>query len=149
MTWDGSKYVKLLIWRPDQGPDRWLIALRTTADYYGWTQEFEEWSPKPAFVENGITFVRDPGRRGEMFCEGGRRHRICRSPNKGGQPAGLTNQFKVSNACTLLDLAELANFTQQDWYWMSGPTGERISRIRWASIYATGTHRRRGGLVSA
>ena len=68
VTWDGSKYVKLLIWRPDQGPDRWLIALRTTADYYGWTKEFELWSPKAAMVTEGYTYFRDPGRLGEMFC---------------------------------------------------------------------------------
>ena len=149
MTWDNSKYIKLLLHRPERGPDRWLIALRTTADHYGWTEEFEEWAPKPAFVENGISFFYEPGRRGEMFCEGGRRHRICRSPSKGGQPAGFTNQFKVSSSCTLFDMAELANFTKQEWYWMTSPEGERISRIRWASIYEAGTHLQRRGLVSA
>ena len=149
MTWDNSRYVKLLLHRPEKGLDRWLIALRATADYYGWTEEFKVWSPKPVEVIGGLTFFRDPGRLGEMFCEPGRRHRICRSPSRGGNPRGMTNQFKVSNSCTITDLAELANFTKRDWYWMSGPTGERISRIHWSSLYQAGTQSRRGGLVSA
>ena len=148
MTWDGSKYIKLLLWRPEKGPDRWLIALRTTADYYGWTKEFEVWAPKPVMQTEGFTYVMDPGRQGEMFCERGRRHRVCRTPNRDGNPRGMTNQFKVSHTCTVTDLAELANFTEQDWHWMSGPSGERVSRERWASLYQAGTQRRRGGLVS-
>jgi hypothetical protein len=35
MSWVDRDYIKLLLGRPTKGKDRWLIALRTTADYYG------------------------------------------------------------------------------------------------------------------
>ena len=117
------------------GNAKTLHALRTTADYYGWSEEFEPWGPKVVAVVGNKTFVQDPGRRGEMFCEAGRRHRICRSPSTAGMPRGLTNQFKVSANCGLRDLAELANFTKGEWYWLDSPFGERISRDRWAEMY--------------
>ena len=138
MTWDGSKYVKLLIWRRQGRGDSWLIALRTTADYYGWTKQFEVWTPKVIGTSGRYDLVMDPGRRGEMFCEGGRRHRVCRSTSRAGNPAGKTNQFKVSEASTLFDLAEIAHFTQGDWYWMETFNGERFSREHWEDIYRAG-----------
>ena len=148
MTWDNSKYVKLLLWRPSSGPDRWLIALRTTADYYGWTEEFEEWSPKPIGTSGGYMLCMDPGRKGEMFCEGGVRLRISRSPSTAGNPAGLTNAFKVSNSCTLFDVSEIAALTKVDWHWMSCPRGERKSRKTWLAIHKAGTRQEGAGLVS-
>ena len=146
MTWDGSKYTKLLLWRPEKGPDRWLIALRTTADYYGWTKEFELWSPKAAMVTEGYTYFRDPGRLGEMFCEPGRRHRISRSPSRNGYPRGMSNQFKVSQSCTLVDLAELAHFTNVDWHWMTEPSGARVSREKWEQVHQNGPRKGRGAV---
>ena len=141
-------YVKLLIRRPTKGPDRWLRALRATADYYGWTEEFEVWSPKLVETSGGYQLCRDPGRRGFHHSEGGRRHRISRHPSLHGNPAGFVNAFVVSRACNLTDLAELAQFTKGDWHWMTNPVGERITRARWSKFYETGTHHRRGGLVS-
>ena len=148
MTWNPNLYCKLLIERPASGSaDKYLISLRTTADYYGWTQEFERWSPKVLYEEGGRQFCMAPT-RGQMFCEAGRRHRICRTATKHGYPHGMTNQFKVSRTCGLFDLSEIAHFTKGDWYWMSSPSGERISRDRWESIYQKGPHNRRAGLVS-
>jgi hypothetical protein len=146
MTWDNSKYVKLLLWRPDSGADRWLIALRTTADYYGWTKHFETWRPKSIGTSGGYTLCRDPGRRGEMFCEGGRRLRICRSPKTGGNPAGFTNQFKVSRSCTQFDIAELAYLTNEGWYWMTGLYGQRIARESWLAIHSEKLRAERGAV---
>ena len=148
MTWDNSKYVKLLIGRPESGRDRWLIALRSTADYYGWTDHFEPWCPEPVGTDGKYTFFVDPGRKGEMFCESGMRLRISRSPKTSGYPAGFTNSFKVSRSCTLFDISEIAYLTQVDWHWMEGPFGERISRERWLAIHEAGTRKQKGGLVS-
>ncbi len=128
-------YVKLLIGQHDQTHRRYLIALRTTADYYGWSEEFEEWRPKAVSISNGVTLGMDPGRRGGLKYAGGRRHRICRSPSTAGNPAGLTNAFRVVGRTSLLDLAEVAHFTKGDWHWMTGPFGERISRSRWEAFY--------------
>ena len=144
MTWDNSKYIKLLLQRVSGSQDKWLMALRTTADYYGWTQEFPAWSPEVVDVRNGLEFFVDPGRRGEMFCETGLRVRISRSESTGGWPAGQTNQFKVSRNCGLRDLAEVAHFTQGDWHWMTSPYGERIKRARWEAMFQSSTYRRVG-----
>ena len=124
------------------------MALRTTADYYGWTQKFEPWSPKPIGTSGGYTLMREPGRRGRMYCESGRKHRISRDPSKTGHKAGLTNQFKVSSSCTLFDLAELAYLTNEGWHWMNAPNGERLDRDHWLRIHEAGTRREVGGLVS-
>ena len=91
MSWVDSDYVKLLLWRPEAGPDRWLIALRTTADYYGWTKNFEVWSPKPIGTSGGYQLFADPGRKGKMYCEGGRRHRISRDPSRRGHTPGTVS----------------------------------------------------------
>ena len=148
MSWVDSDYIKLLLLRPNTGPDRWLIALRTTADYYGWTKHFEVWSPKPIGTSGGYTLCADPGRKGKMYCEGGRRHRISRDPSRRGHTPGLCNQFKVSRSCTMFDMAELAALTDVNWYWMSTPTGERLSRERWLAIHKAGTRKEGRGLVS-
>ena len=135
MTWDPGKYVKLTLSRQEGKKDKWLIALRTTADYYGWTKEFPIWTPKPVEVVGDYTFVMDTGRKGRMYMEGGRKHRICRSPKTSGMPKGMCNQFKVSANVGNFDLAELAHFTDIEWHWLESPFGERISRERWERYY--------------
>ena len=149
MTWDNNKYVKLLLEREEGQQDKYLIALRTTADYYGWTEEFPTWTLRTAFEVGGRKFARHPGTRGEMFCEVGLRLRVSRSPVTSGWPRGKVNQFKVSRNCSLWDIAEVAHFTQGDWHWLTCPYGERVSRARWEERYQTKTPRKRGGLVSS
>ena len=136
-----AQFVTLKLGETKFGSAKTLHALRSTADYYGWTQEFEEWSLQPEFEQGGRKFGFDPGRRGHPQCSSGRRIRICRSPQKQGNPAGFTNAFKVTRNVGLLDLAELAHFTKVDWEWMESLDGERVSRERWADRYARTTHR--------
>lgn len=136
MSWSDKDYIKLLIGRPESGPDKWLIALRTTANYYGWSEEFPEWTPKAISESGGYTFSMDPGRKGRMYCEGGRKHRVSRDPSRRGHTPGKCNQFKVSTSCGLAEMAEIAHFTRGEWFWMSGPRGERISREKWAEFWA-------------
>ena len=149
MSWSDKDYVKLLIWRPPSGPDRWLIALRTTADYYGWTQQFEPWSPKVAYSQGGYDFVASQSKRGRMYCESGIQLRISRHPSRQGHTPGMVNAFKVSASCTMFDLSEIAHLTQVDWYWMSSPRGGRLSREEWRRLFEAGTQAREGGLVLA
>ena len=148
MSWVDRDYIKLLLFRPENGPDRWLISLRATADYYGWNKNFEVWRPKVIGTSGRYQLSADPGRRGKMYCEGGRRHRISRDPSRRGHTPGLCNQFKVSRSCTMFDMAELASLTDVNWYWMSAPTGERVSRDRWLAMHKAGTRNQRAGLVS-
>ena len=134
------QYVTLKLGETKSGRAKKLHALRSTADYYGWTKKFEEWSFEPEIEEGGRIFGFDPGRRGHPQNSSGYRIRICRAESLNGFPAGFTNAFKVTTNTGLFDLAELAHFTDVDWYWMSTRTGERISRERWEDRYARTTH---------
>ena len=138
MTWDNSKYIKLLLQRETGTRDKYLIALRTTADYYGWTEEFPAWTLRMAPGQSNPRICIDPGRRGEMFCEAGKRLVISRSPSKAGWPRGKANAFKISNNCTNLDIAEIAHFTKGDWYWLEGLFGQRRTRQDWEAMYEAG-----------
>ena len=134
-------FVTLKIGETRSGNTKKLHALRSTANYYGWTEYFEEWSLKTEFIQGSRQFGFDPGRRGHPQCSPGRRLRICRSPSKSGLPAGFTNAFKVTSNVGLLDLAELAHFTKVDWEWMEDTSYARVSRDRWEDRYARATHR--------
>ena len=149
MTVAGRDYVKLLIGREAGTRDRYLIAQRATADYYGWTKEFPAWRPRMAPGQSDPNIVLCPSRRGELRTEAGKRLVISRAPSTAGWPRGKANAFKVSNNCTNLDLAEIAHFVDVDWYWMEGLFGQRRSREEWEAIYQSGNTRVRGGLVSA
>ena len=144
-----DEFIKLTIFRDSAGRARWVRALRSTADYYGWTETFERWIPNGSYQEGGHTFCQRPSRDSKNNRGGGKRLRICRSPSRNGNPAGLTNEFVISNSMRLIDLAELAHFTKGDWHWMSTPSGERITRDRWEAMYDAGTQKRWAGLVSA
>jgi hypothetical protein len=142
-------HIRLVLWWPQGQTCRYVTALRSTADYYGWTEEFELWRPKTVKTTALGDWCHVPSREARGRASGGKRLRICRSPSKKGMPAGFTNQFTVSNSCRTIDLAELANFTQGDWHWMEDLSGQRVSKEHWAEIYDKATSRRRGGLVTA
>ena len=135
-----AEFVTLKLGETKGGAAKKLHALRSTANYYGWLEKFEEWTFQAEFVEGERSYGRDPGRRGHPQCSSGRRLRICRSASKDGFPAGFTNAFKVTSNTGLFDLAELAYFTNVDWEWMETPTSGRVSRERWLDRYASKTH---------
>lgn len=131
-------FIKLLLRREAGTRDKYLIALRTTADHYGWTEQFPPWTPRPVPGQDNPRLCYCPSQRGELRTQAGRKLVISRSPSTAGWPAGLCNGFKVSNNCANLDLAELAHFTKGDWHWMEGLTGQRRRRADWEAMYAAG-----------
>jgi len=145
-----QEFCKLLIRRPDRSPDKYLVALRATADHYGWAQQFPTWTPRTSIGVDGTPYVIDPGRRGELRRCGGVGMMVSRKPPGKGSEKGFVHRFQISQSCSLFDIAEIAHFTQGDWYWMSGPRGGRISRDAWERRYQTGfgLHRRQeeGGM---
>ena len=143
-----TDYIKLVIWWPDGQGCRYVSALRATADYYGWTQEFEIWRPKSVGTSNGYQGLQAPNRSSRGAARGGKRRRICRSKSTHGNPARLTNQFTISNSMRTIDLAELAHFTKVDWHWMEDLSGARVSRDHWEEIYEVGNRQLNRGLVS-
>lgn len=143
-----TDYIKLVIWRPEGQTCRWVSALRATADYYGWTQEFEIWTPKRVATSGSYQLGHWPDRSGRGHARGGKRRRISRSTSRQGNPARLTNQFTISNSMRTLDMAELAHFTKSDWHWMEDLSGVRVSRDHWEEIYEVGNRQLNRGLVS-
>ena len=148
MTGTQDRYIQLQIGLGNQTRSKWLIALRTTADYYGWTKEFPAWLPQDVHEVAGHTFMCDPGRKGDLQTMGGRRKLICRAGSTAGWSAGKTNAFRVSTSVSNFDLAELAHLTKVDWHWMEGLHGQRIHREKWEAIYQAKTSKASGGLVS-
>jgi hypothetical protein len=134
------EYITLKLGETKSGKPKTLHALRSTADYYGWTQAFPRWIGQEIPSEGSRRLFVDPGRRGHPQCSSGYRIRICRAHEMSGYPAGFTNSFKVTSNTGLFDLAELAHFTKGDWFWMSTKTGERIRRANWEDRYASKTH---------
>ncbi len=130
-----AQFVTLKLGETSGGAAKKLHALRTTADYYGWTKKFEEWTFKSQLEQGNRSFGRDPGRKGHPQCSSGYRVRICRSPVTSGLPAGFTNAFKVTSNTGLFDLAELAYFTDVDWEWMASPRSGRVTRDEWLARY--------------
>ena len=132
------QFVTLKLGETKSGHAKTLHALRSTADYYGWSEAFPEWVGKLEPTQGERSFLRDPGRRGHPQCSGGKRLRISRSPVTATYVAGFVNAFKVSANTGLFDLAELAHFTKCDWHWMTSPSGEVRSREQWDAIYQAG-----------
>ena len=148
MAYSETDFVKLTIFRDNSGRARWVRALRATADYYGWLDHFEIWTPNIKSQSGQYKVHAWPHRQGRGTAQGGQSCLICRKASATDMHAGTRNRFKMANACRLIDYAELAHFSKGEWNWMSGPSGERVSRDRWESMYQTGTQGRRAGLVS-
>ena len=140
----GTEYVRLTIHRPEGKRAKCVIALRSIAEFYGWTKEFEPWTPPVAYSDAHYDYVVCQGRSSNPMFHAGRRHHICRADDLNGFPKGMTNSFKLTRNCGLLDVAELAHFTTVDWHWMTSPYGERIRRDQWERIYQSGIPGRRG-----
>lgn len=132
---DHDPYIKLQIGLSTTKRSKWVVALKTTADYYGWTEAFPVWAPQGGFTVGDRYYHQHPGKRGGNRLCGGNRHRICRARTTAGYPRGMTNAFRLSSSCATVDIAELAHFTKGDWCWIEGLHGERISRERWEAIY--------------
>ena len=130
-----SDWVKLVVGLQNTRNTKWVMALRSTADHYGWTEEFEPWRPGDARLQGGVVTFQDPGRRGRPGAGGGTTLRISRSPDRDGYAAGMVNRFRVSCRVGLADLAELAHFTKGDWHWMEKLGGGRLTRDEWEAIY--------------
>ena len=134
------QFITLKIGETKSGKAKTLHALRTTADYYGWTEHFPVWTGQIDSFQGERGFLIDPGRRGHPQCSGGKRLRICRSPSRDGYPAGFTNAFKVTANTGLFDLAELAHFTKGDWHWLQDTSYQKVSRADWERRYARTFH---------
>ena len=110
-----------------------LIALKATANFYGWAEVFPTWNQARALTNDGTT--RRPAYTIRPRRYRGVRHFICRDLNTTqGFPARLTNCFRVTNNATAQDLVAIAQATQIDYGWMTAKYGERRKKACWDAI---------------
>lgn len=125
-----------------------LLARKETAEFYGWTNHFDEHIPGYYKDEaTGVAYMNQP-RLGGSKARWGRSLVISRHPSKHSTKATYANQFRVSSDATIADIAKIAKFTDVNWNWLQTPGGERRSREKWLAIHEAYTQRRWGGVVS-
>ena len=130
-----QEYCSLLIRRTNDDHPIYLTALKNTAAYYGWLDNFELYLPG-TYVDaiSGQRYMNNPclatSRR-----NGGRSWVISRSNSRHGFPMGLTNKFRVTTLATNRDIAEIAYRTEVHWQWMRSPSGVSRSRDEWLHIH--------------
>lgn len=126
-------YCELAVRRIRKGNWVRLIALKPTAEFYGWTTVFPlvreaqdvdyPGGIRPMPVRRNLTNYRAL----PLY--------VCRSKsNRQGFPRGLTNRFRVTNNATRLDLAAIAQAIQIDYGWMTARYGERVPKCQWDSV---------------
>ena len=120
--------------RPD-GTPVWISTRKENAEFYGWDKHFEP------FIEgvstdpiSGARYLVDP-RLKRGHARKGKRITISRTPMVSGRLAGYTNIFRISVNATVFHLAEVAKFTDCDWYWMTTRSGHRRTREEWLAIH--------------
>ena len=134
MVYRNDEYSALRIKKDSGGNDVWIKGLRSTFAFYGWDQHYDEMrpdvpTPSGAYCIGSFTKGAAMGRRG------GRRIRICRGLRQQGNPAGLTNCFRIHSHITNADLAELAHFAGPQVGWMESKFGARIPWELWEDLY--------------
>lgn len=139
MNYPSTDFVKLTLGETPRGEKKWLIAMRATANYYGWSEELPIWTPKIRRYGPGGEPIARVGNLPSLQKNGGKNLRICDSPSKRGHPAGMTHRFRVSRNCGMRELSKLAALTKQDWHWMSAPAGKRLEKCQWLAIHQTYT----------
>ena len=134
-----EEFAHLAIRRISRGNWVQLMCLKATADFYGWSSIFPPLLQAKRVDYPGNVFPM-PGRLTARQYRG-TRLRICRKKtNNGGNPAGLTNCFRVSNNATNLDLTCLAQAVSVDFGWMNDKSMARIPRDRWLSRHLPDTY---------
>ena len=134
VSYNDGDFVSLVLRESPRGEQFWIRAKRSTADFYGWTNHFQEQVP-------GRAKFPQPDGRYKVYPKssnariGGDGIRICRSDEKHGNPAGATNRIRVHSKICMRDLAELAHFTDGDWKWMEARNGQRLTRDEWEALY--------------
>lgn len=130
-----QEYCKLLIRRTKNDRPIYLTALKNTASFYGWLDNFEEYLPGVSVDKmTGKSYLSNPCLANSRR-NGGRQWIICRDNSRHGFPMGKTNKFRVTTLATLRDIAEIAYRTQVHWEWMRCPSGVSRSREQWLHIH--------------
>jgi hypothetical protein len=135
MPLQDSYWVKLQVGTTKAGEACWVACLRRTAEFYGWADAFPPQAP-PVYISPTGRRISVYRKADQRLDWGGKPLRISRAITRKGNPAGLTNRFRVSRNWTLRNSAALAQATTAEWSWMEGPWGGRRSREQWLAMAA-------------
>jgi hypothetical protein len=130
----GHKHIDLVLRTNPQGQHATVRVLKTTAEFYGWTNHFK--TPLDLLrEEQGFPqYVRTKSNAWARLV-GGTAIRIGRGTDMRRNEPGLTNQFRINNRVKISDLAELASKTEVEWQWLERPCGRRMERDWWLNLY--------------
>lgn len=133
MVYKLSDFVELAVRRISKSNWVRLIALESTADFYGWTEVFPSLNEaKRVDYPDGL--FPHPGRKNLRMFRAQPVH-ICRSETtKHGFPIRLTNRFRVTNNTRDVDLIAIAQATQIPFGWMTTRSGQRREQEYWMGI---------------
>ena len=110
-----------------------LMVLRKTAEFYGWDRVFPDFIEAQQFERPG--FLVNPYLKANYRGYRGHRLRICRhATSRQGNPARLTNAFRVSLNATVNDLYAIAQAVSIDYGWMENKNGYRRPKAEWDAI---------------
>ena len=131
--WD--EYCSLVIRRTKNDEEIWIRTKRATAEFFGWNKHFEEQRLGiPRAHGGGVLYVGNL--KGRNPARGGRSIHISRAESTSGTTAKKSHRLRLHSRIALHDLAELAHFTEGEWYWMTALNGQRWDVEQWARIYA-------------
>ena len=130
-----NDFLELLLDVDKHGNKVVLRAMKATVDLFGWSDHYPSFIPGLQVDENaGVVRLMGPNlksRRGGF----GREFKICRAKTTRGNPAGLTNAFRIRGPVTNRVLGDLAAHTVGHWTWLTAMYGERRSREQWLDIH--------------
>lgn len=123
---DSGLYWRGVIRRLPTGHTIYIHALRSTAEFFGWAEAFDQNRPEvvlPA-LPNGKVYIQPINRSG---ARGGRRLQISRTKTKSNRVGCAVNVFRIAKAATYADLRAVARATRVEWFWMTDFRGRRRS----------------------
>ena len=132
-------YSRYILRRTRAGNPITIRARTATADFYGWSNHFEKYTPDVWTDPNTGTRYITNTRLGKESKQAGFSILISRSSSRSKGLATYCNYFRISGEATIADLATVAAKTDVDWNWMETPSGERRSREKWLSLHEAWT----------
>ena len=128
------EHTSLVVRQAANGRLAWVRAMQATVDHFGWGEQFDTEIEHRANNATGGWIQGNYKTR--RFSSAGHQMTIWLGRDRHRPGSGNRRNFRVAHGFTKEDTAELAHFTQGDWYWMTTPSGEVWSREQWLDLYS-------------
>ena len=107
-----------------------------TAQFFGWLDHFETYTEMVKREMAEGKRVQGVFPRQRLMPLPGKPIRISRDPHPTKLVAGKNHVLRIGRLVTNAALAELAHFTNVNWYWMEDVGGTRRTRQQWEAMYS-------------